>query len=109
MIQFLLLAELLVLVATLFILWRLTTMNQAVERMTAEVTELTTVVSGAKTLLQNLSAQIRENAGDEAAMNALADALDEQNDTLAAAVAANTPAAEPAPDPEPAAVEEDEG
>jgi hypothetical protein len=55
-------------------------------------------VDSAVTLLNSLSAQLVDAADDPAEVQAIAAALAEQSDTLAAAVTANTPAApEPAP------------
>ncbi len=61
-----------------------------------EVTEATTVMQSAKALIVGLAAEIRANAGNAAAMKALADKLDAQSNDLAAAVSENTPAAPPA-------------
>lgn len=66
-------------------------------RLTAAVARDTTVNESAITLMTNLSTLLREAAGDEAAVNALADQLDAAQQTLADAVVANTPAAPPAP------------
>lgn len=62
-------------------------------RLTAAVERDKTVNESAATLLSQLSEQIRATAGDAAAANALADALDAQQQKLADAVVANTPAA----------------
>jgi hypothetical protein len=66
-------------------------------RLTAAVTNDATVNDSAETLITGLAEQLRAVAGDAAAVNALADALDAQSAKLATAVTANTPAAEPAP------------
>lgn len=79
--------------------------------LTAEVADNGDVIASASTLLSSLSQQIRDMAGDPAAIAALADQLDANSAALADAVAANTPAAsgttpddgEPAPTPEPPA------
>ena len=72
-------------------------------RLESEVSENTDVVSGAAALLATLAQEVRDTAGDPAAVAALADKLDANNQALAAAVAANTPAApEPAPEEPPA-------
>jgi hypothetical protein len=56
-------------------------------------------VDSAVALLNSLSAQLVDAADDPAEVQAIAAALAEQSDTLAAAVTANTPAApEPAPE-----------
>lgn len=77
-------------------------MSDALNRLTAEVAEQKTVIDSAVTLLGSLAQQIRDNVGDEDALNSLADSLDTQTNQLAAAVSANTPAqpapSEPAPE-----------
>jgi len=62
-------------------------------RLTAAVERDKTVNESAVTLLTQLSQMIRDNANDPAALNALADQLDAQQQALADAVVANTPAA----------------
>ena len=79
---------------------RIKCMNQAFERLTTEVAELRGVNESAVALITGLAAQIRDAAGNEEALNALADSLDAETNRLADAVAANTPQA-PAPEPEP--------
>lgn len=59
------------------------------------VTQENTVIDSAVTLLNGLSAQIANAAGDRAASLALAQDVKGRSDALAAAVAANTPAATP--------------
>lgn len=68
-----------------------------------KVTNNTTVISSALTLIQGLKAQLDAAiaSNDPAALQALSDQLDSADSSLAAAVAANTPAA-PAPTPAPA-------
>ena len=61
-------------------------------RLEQEVTENSTVIGSAITLLNGLAAQLREFANDPAKINSLADQLDAQSNALAEAVAANTPA-----------------
>jgi TolA-binding protein len=68
------------------------TMKETIDRVRAEVTEARTVADSAKALVTQLAQQIRDNIGDPAALNALADQLDATNADLAAAVQANTPA-----------------
>lgn len=68
-------------------------MSADLTRISAEVSEISTVTDSAIALLNDLSQRIRDNATDPAALNALADALDSKGNALAAAVAANTPAA----------------
>jgi hypothetical protein len=65
-------------------------------RLEAAVERDTTVNQSAITLLAQLSQLVRDTAGDPARVNALADALDAQQQALADAVQANTPAAPPA-------------
>ena len=65
-------------------------------RLTAAVEKDKTVNDSAATLIAGLAEQLRSIAGDAAAVNALADALDAQSDALSAAVTANTPAEPPA-------------
>lgn len=71
--------------------------TDAVNKVESEVTELTTVVDSAVALINGLSQQIRDTAGDAAKANALADTLDKKANELADAVAANTPATPPTP------------
>jgi predicted RNA-binding Zn ribbon-like protein len=69
-------------------------------RVKSEVEETKTVIGSAITLLESLSALIREHANSPAELTKIADDLDAQQSALAAAVAANTPAAnDPAPEP----------
>ncbi len=82
-------------VLTALIIWRLTKMSAALDRLTTEVSENTTVVQSAITLITNLAEQLRQAATDPAAVNALADQLDAQSNALATAVAANTVAETP--------------
>lgn len=62
-------------------------------RLQDAVTRDNTVNQSAITLLANLAQLVRDTAGDPAAVNALADQLDAQQQALADAVVANTPAA----------------
>jgi hypothetical protein len=66
------------------------TMQEAVARLTQEVTEARSVADGAKALVTSLATQIRDNAGNPAALMDLANQLDATNADLAAAVTANT-------------------
>ncbi len=71
--------------------------------ITAEVQQNGDAVGSAVALLGNLSQQIRDLSTDPAALQALADELDANTQSLADAVVANTPAAPtPEPTPEPA-------
>jgi len=64
--------------------------------LTTEITENTTVVGSAITLLQAIIAELQANSGNQAAVDALAADLSNTTDALAAAVASGTPA-EPTP------------
>lgn len=75
---------------------RLEIMQEQLDRLTTEVEETGTVVDSAITLLGSLSEQIRNNAGDPAALTELADKLDAKQSELAAAIAANTVASDEA-------------
>lgn len=66
----------------------------AIQRLASSVAAMTTVAASATHLLTNIAGQIRENAGDEDAMNRLADELDADTASLTDAITANTPAAE---------------
>jgi hypothetical protein len=59
----------------------------------AKVTAQTTVIASATTLLGELSALIKANANDPAALQQIADGIDANTAALSAAVVANTPAA----------------
>lgn len=82
-------------------------MSVEMDRLTQEVADTKTSVDSVITLVEGLAQQIRDNAGDPAALNALADELDAQQGRISAAVTANTapppaePPTEPAPVPEP--------
>lgn len=62
-------------------------------RLEAAVARDRTVNESAITLLADLAQRLRDAANDPAAINALADALEANQDALAAAVSANTPSA----------------
>lgn len=61
--------------------------------LAGEIAENTDAVNSASALLTQLSNELRANATDPAAIQALADQLDANNQALSDAVAANTPAA----------------
>jgi hypothetical protein len=61
-------------------------------RLIAAVAHLSTVSTSVVALIGSLASQIRDNVGDEAALNSLADTIESQASELAAAVTANTPA-----------------
>ena len=73
--------------------------SQQLADLQREVAETRSITQSAITLLEGLSAQIRENADDADAMRQLADELDQNQQTLAASIAANTPGGGPAPTP----------
>lgn len=68
-------------------------MSKELENLTKEVGEIGSVVDSAIVLINGLSTQIVALKDDPAALQALADSLDDKASELAAAVAANTPAA----------------
>ena len=70
-------------------------MSAELDRVAAEVAQNGEVIDSAVVLLDKLAQLIRDNAGNPAALNKLADDLDASGNKLAAAVAANTPAEEP--------------
>lgn len=65
-------------------------MEQALNRIAAEVEELRDVNESAIALIAGLAEEIRNANGNEERLNALADSLDSESNRLAAAVAANT-------------------
>lgn len=75
-------------------------------RIQAEVAENVSVTQSAVALIGQIAQQIRDNVDNQTALNALADQLDTDNQSLGAAVVANTvhevgnsPAPEPQPEP----------
>lgn len=76
-----------------FITQKLLNLMADLTRLQEEVAENTTVTQSAITLLTDLSAKIRENIGNDAALNDLANELDANSKNLAQAVADNTIAA----------------
>ena len=71
-------------------------MSQALDNLKKEVTETKGAVASILALVEGLAQQIRDNAEDPVALNAMADELDQQQQAIAAAVTANTP---PTPKP----------
>jgi hypothetical protein len=69
-------------------------MTKEMQTLTDQVKNNTDVIEGAAVLIKGLATQIEANKTDPAALQALADTLKAEDDTLAAAVAANTPADE---------------
>jgi prophage antirepressor-like protein len=75
-------------------------MTQQLQTLTDQVTANNTLVGSTIQLISGLAAQIVAAKDDPAALQALADSLKAEDDTLAAAVLANTPApAPPVPAP----------
>lgn len=70
-------------------------MSVSFDALTAQVAENTDVEQSAIVLLQAISEQLRNAAGDPAEVNALAARLKSSADSLAAAIVANTPPAVP--------------
>jgi methyl-accepting chemotaxis protein len=68
-------------------------MSAEIDRITASVTNLTTVDDSLVALVTNLAQTIRDNADNPAALNALADKLDAEKQKVSDAVTANTPSA----------------
>jgi hypothetical protein len=67
-------------------------MSQATDNLAAAVQRETSVVSSVTTLISGLAAQIKQASSDPQ-VQALADQINANSDTLANAVTANTPAA----------------
>ena len=67
-------------------------MSASLDRLTREVAESRTVTESAVTLLDGLAQQIRDLKDDPAALEALANDLDSQQQALAAKISENTPA-----------------
>lgn len=67
-------------------------MSDAVNRLQADITNLTSINQSAIALITGLAQQVRDNATDPAALNALADQLEASSSELASAVTANTTA-----------------
>lgn len=66
-------------------------MSAALDRLTQEVAETKTAVASVLTLVAGLAQQIRDNAENPAALEALADDLDASQKEIADAITANTP------------------
>lgn len=66
-------------------------MSEAMDRLTAEVAQNTTVIQSALVLIRGFKAQLEAAMADQAKLSALADSLDASEQELAAAVAENTP------------------
>lgn len=77
---------------------RLEAMSTELDRLTTEVAEIKTVTKSAAALLRRLATIIRDNANNPAALTALADELNAEEQDLAAAVVESTPAEEENPE-----------
>lgn len=84
--------QLITVIALIYILWKVIEMSQQLETLQAEITENTDVVDGVLTLLEDMADNIRANANDPAALEAMVAELDSNSQRLADAVAKNTPA-----------------
>lgn len=69
-------------------------MARHMEALTAAVRKNTDATASATAMIHGLAQQIRDAAGDPAAIEALANEIDAAADQLSEAVLANTPAAE---------------
>lgn len=76
-------------------------MTAALDRLKESVAANTSATDSVLQLITTLSGEIRDNADDSDALNALADKLDAESALLANAVAANTSTPAPAPAPAP--------
>lgn len=65
-------------------------MATAMENLVREVSETKGVIASAKALMNSLATRLRSNAGDPAAIQALADELDAEQAALAQAITDNT-------------------
>ena len=71
-------------------------MSAELDRLTASVTKIKDQDDSIIALVNGLAQQIRDNAGNPAALNALADSLDAEATKVADAVTANTTTPPPA-------------
>jgi chromosome segregation ATPase len=78
---------------------RIETMSAELDALKTEVSEATTVMEGAKTLLQTLSAEIIALKDDPAKLVELAQSLDAKSNELAQAIVENTPTPPAPPTP----------
>lgn len=69
---------------------KVTRMSTELDRLTQSVARITEQDDSIITLVQGLAQQIRDNANNPAALNALADSLDADSQKVADAVTANT-------------------
>ena len=74
---------------------RIKKMANELDRIESEVTDISGAVDSAIALLSKLADLIRNNAGDPARLNKIADDLDAKGKALADAVVANDPDATP--------------
>lgn len=76
---------------------RISKMSAAMDRLTEEVGQNTTVIESALVLIRGFKAQLDAAITDQTKLIELAATLDASEQALAAAVAENTPAPPPAP------------
>lgn len=69
-------------------------MRSELDNLQREVTETTDVMAAAEKIIAGFGQMLRDTKGDPAAVRALADQLDKQQQSLAQAIVANTPAEE---------------
>lgn len=69
-------------------------MGKELDQLTEEVSQTTTIMGSAVTLLQGLKKKLDEAGTDKAKLKALSDDLDASQNDLAAAITANTPTEE---------------
>jgi hypothetical protein len=75
------------------IIERLKEIKNMLDQLTKDVTNETSVMNSAVTLLNNLSAAIKAAGTDPVALKALTDTMEANATALSAAIVANTPAA----------------
>lgn len=79
-----------------FVLRKVLKMSTDLDRITTSVAAVKDRDDSIIALVQTLAQQLRDNANDPAAISALADSLDADNQSVVDAVNANTPPAAPA-------------
>lgn len=92
-------AFLIVILFQLLILKQGRHMSAELDRLTASVTKIKDQDDSIIALVNGLAQQIRDNANNPAALNALADSLDAEAQKVADAVSANTTPPPPTPAP----------
>ena len=86
------LALLAIAAAIVFASTKVSRMTKAIDDLTAQVHQATTVAAGAVALITGLAAKLRDNADDPDAIEALASQLEQSTAALSTAVVANTDA-----------------